>query len=416
VIVAALAVVVVVTVIRAVRRAARGRQAAADRATAEDLLAAFAAELDAGAAPDAALRAAVDAARGADVAPGSAGPGDDLQALALGLGDGADATQVLAECRTTSLRQLGAALVVCRAGGARLAPVARALASQAQAAGQRAGELDAALAGPRSSGRLVAGLPIVGIAFAGLLGARPVHILLGSPVGSACLVVGVLLDLLGLRWLRWAGDRVARRTGTASPGVRAGRWRWVHHPRPAPGRFGRAGDRRRELLVDLPLALELVAACLTAGATVQGALEATAQGIGGPLGVELRTAARALRLGASVDRATARLVAAGVGQPGLLRRALPRLLGTARAGSDTALVAAARALGRVETSGARLADALTRIATRARAQAHDEAIAAARRAGVAAVAPLGLCFLPAFLLIGVVPTIVGALQGVLPPS
>jgi hypothetical protein len=32
---------------------------------------------------------------------------------------------------------------------------------------------------------------------------------------------------------------------------------------------------------------------------------------------------------------------------------------------------------------------------------------AARSAGVRAVAPLGLCFLPAFVLVGVVPTVVG---------
>jgi pilus assembly protein TadC len=36
-----------------------------------------------------------------------------------------------------------------------------------------------------------------------------------------------------------------------------------------------------------------------------------------------------------------------------------------------------------------------------------QAEAAARKAGVLAVAPLVLCFLPAFILIGVVPVIVG---------
>jgi hypothetical protein len=43
---------------------------------------------------------------------------------------------------------------------------------------------------------------------------------------------------------------------------------------------------------------------------------------------------------------------------------------------------------------------------RRRRRARADAIA--RGVGVRAAAPLGACFLPAFLLIGVVPTIVGA--------
>lgn len=412
----ALAVAILIVAARAARRAASRRRAAGDRAVAEDLLAAFAAELDAGAGPDAALRSAVTAAQTGLGTPargptglGSAGPADagELGALAAGLAAGTDPARLLASCGTPALRKLGAALLVCRSGGARLAPVARELAGQAQADARRAGELATALAAPRSSGRLVAGLPLLGLAFAALLGAGPVHVLLGTPAGSACLLGGVLLDLAGLRWLRWTADRVTRRveppTGPGRPPRRT-----------IAAGSGRAGRARRErLLADLPLALDLVAACLAAGATVPAALEATAHGVGGPLGAELRVTAQGLRLGAPVERATARLVAAGLSPPGpltpLLRRARRR-----PASRGHPLLAAAQALGRVETSGARLAEGLTRIAARARAQAHDDAIAAARRAGVAAVAPLGLCFLPAFLLLGVVPTILGSLHGLLP--
>ncbi|MFB9964969.1 hypothetical protein ACFFOP_20530 [Sinosporangium siamense] len=42
-------------------------------------------------------------------------------------------------------------------------------------------------------------------------------------------------------------------------------------------------------------------------------------------------------------------------------------------------------------------------------------MAAARRVGVYAVAPLGLCFLPAFVVVGVVPTMVGLASGVMLP-
>jgi len=42
--------------------------------------------------------------------------------------------------------------------------------------------------------------------------------------------------------------------------------------------------------------------------------------------------------------------------------------------------------------------------------------ARARRAGVLATAPLGLCFLPAFLLVGVVPLVIGMARTILAPG
>ncbi|MBL7515579.1 secretion system protein, partial [Frankia sp. CN4] len=163
----ALALAVLATAVRAARRAAARRADADARAAAEDLLAAFAAELDAGAAPDAALRAAVAAADDGDAAAGltaehgaasettsspatasrtaarqttarqttwpAARRGGELAALRAGLAVGADPAELLAGARTPALAQLGAALRVCRAGGARLAPVARTLAEQARA-------------------------------------------------------------------------------------------------------------------------------------------------------------------------------------------------------------------------------------------------------------------------------------------
>ncbi|OHV32979.1 MULTISPECIES: type II secretion system F family protein [Pseudofrankia] len=482
---AALVGVAAATGIRAGRRAAAQRRLTAARAVAEDLLAAFAAELDAGADPDTALRAAMAAAGrrapddlgrdlpealagasdAATLVDGRAVGADELASLSAGLEAGEDPTGLLAGCRTPVLRQLGAALWVCRTGGARLAPVAMTLATAARADARQAGELAAALAGPRSSGRLVAGLPVVGILFAALLGARPAHVLLATSAGSACLTAGVALDLLGLRWLRWIGDRVARGAEPAAswdarldePGLRAragqsgqsgsrpGRTAvgaglaavagaaaaaLLAHGQRGPGMVAAVGAaallvgaalpvdpdraRRARLLADLPFALDLVAACLAAGATVPAALEATAAGVSGPLGVELRAAARGLRLGATATRATARLVAAGTAPSGPLDALRRRAGAGQRASPARPLVAAALAFGRVESSGARLADALTRIAARTRAQSHDEAIGAARRAGVLTAAPLGLCFLPAFLLLGVVPTILGSLPGALP--
>jgi pilus assembly protein TadC len=140
---------------------------------------------------------------------------------------------------------------------------------------------------------------------------------------------------------------------------------------------------------DLPLAAELLAAGLRSGAPVDGAVAAVADALGGPLGERLARVARALRLGAGPAEGWAHL--------------------GALAGADRMTRAAVRS----STSGAALAGALTRLADDLRADHGAAAEAAARRAGVLIVLPLGLCFLPAFLLAGLVPVIVAVLGDVL---
>ncbi|HEY3686619.1 MAG TPA: type II secretion system F family protein [Streptosporangiaceae bacterium] len=63
-------------------------------------------------------------------------------------------------------------------------------------------EVAAQLAGARSSARLLAGLPVVGLALAAGLGTNPLAFLLRTPYGLACLAAGVALDTLGLLWTR----------------------------------------------------------------------------------------------------------------------------------------------------------------------------------------------------------------------
>lgn len=62
---------------------------------------------------------------------------------------------------------------------------------------------------------------------------------------------------------------------------------------------------------------------------------------------------------------------------------------------------------RCATSGARLAQALAAAATELRAAHQAEALARAERVGVWSLLPLGLCFLPAFVCLGVLPVIIG---------
>jgi tight adherence protein B len=56
------------------------------------------------------------------------------------------------------------------------------------------------LAGPRATARLLAGLPVLGLAMAAALGAHPLRFLFGTIPGALCLAVGTGLDALGLWW------------------------------------------------------------------------------------------------------------------------------------------------------------------------------------------------------------------------
>ena len=143
---------------------------------------------------------------------------------------------------------------------------------------------------------------------------------------------------------------------------------------------------RIRLAHDLPLAADLMATLLHAGATPERATGATAAVIGGPLGDRLAEVAAHLRLGA--DPPSAWRVLADV----------------------PPLAPLARALARASTTGAALTATLARLAEDERTATAWRAELAARRVGVRTAGPLGLCFLPAFILIGVVPVIVGIVQ------
>ncbi|MGW2517998.1 type II secretion system F family protein [Streptomyces sp. NPDC001617] len=64
---------------------------------------------------------------------------------------------------------------------------------------QRA-DLRAQLAGARSTALMLAGLPVLGLALGAALGADPLHVLLHTGAGWGCLVIGGLLEGLGMWW------------------------------------------------------------------------------------------------------------------------------------------------------------------------------------------------------------------------
>lgn len=147
-------------------------------------------------------------------------------------------------------------------------------------------------------------------------------------------------------------------------------------------------QRRLREAVDLPLAADLLAAALRAGAPVDRAVEAVAEALAGPLGDRLDQVGRTLHLGGDAAEAWGYL--------------------TPVPGGDRVSAAAVRS----SSSGSALAAALNRLADDLRADRAARAEAAARRAGVLIVLPLGLCFLPAFILAGLVPVIVAVLGDV----
>jgi pilus assembly protein TadC len=141
--------------------------------------------------------------------------------------------------------------------------------------------------------------------------------------------------------------------------------------------------RRRDDAVDLASAWAQLAVCLEVGLPVAAAVAAAAEALEGPSGAELRRVAGLLELGADPVQAW-----------DVARRAPP-------------LAAFARAAGRSAGTGAALARSARAEATRLRATLVDSAEARAQRAAVLITAPLGLCFLPAFLVLGIAPVVIG---------
>lgn len=128
---------------------------------------------------------------------------------------------------------------------------------------------------------------------------------------------------------------------------------------------------------------DLLAACLRAGMPVADALGAVADTMPTSAAAALRRTGELIALGAATEEAW---------RPTL---------------DCVATASLARAARRTARSGSALAGAVDDLAARLRAEFTESAQERAQRAGVLITLPLGLCFLPAFLLLGVVPVVIG---------
>jgi tight adherence protein B len=105
--------------------------------------------------------------------------------------------------RDPDLRGLGYLAVcweVAADTGARLADVVDTLAEGLTEQEEQRTEATARTAGPRTTAVVLSGLPLVGLLMASGLGGSPLVFLFTTPLGLACLVLGVVLDLLGAWW------------------------------------------------------------------------------------------------------------------------------------------------------------------------------------------------------------------------
>ncbi|ORM26841.1 type II secretion system F family protein [Williamsia sp. 1135] len=158
-----------------------------------------------------------------------------------------------------------------------------------------------------------------------------------------------------------------------------------------PVSHGRSREPRwlgKKKAVDDPFAAaasyDLFAVCLRSGLPVAAAAKVVSQSAPPALAGILARASDLLSLGADPLQAWA--VSGEADQSAAMLAAVTRR--SARAGSSPVR-------------------GLEELADNQRSEAQDRAAAAAERAGVAISGPLGLCFLPAFVCLGIVPVVMG---------
>jgi tight adherence protein B len=216
---------------------------------------------------------------------------------------------------------------VATSSGAPLAGCLREMAEALRQLGQLHRDVDSALAGPVSTARFVAVLPVVGLMFGTILGFDTLGVLFTTPLGLGCLFVGLTLSLVAGRWTAML----------------------VRRARPASGAPG--------------LTAQLVAIALTGGGSIAGARESTA--------------AACARFGVGDSRG--------------------------EAGIETVLALSRRA-------GVPAAELLRSEAEQDRRTARTQAQLRAAALGTSLMIPLGLCVLPAFMVLGVAPLMLAVLS------
>ncbi len=109
---------------------------------------------------------------------------------------------------TAGLHALAATWRVAEESGAAFAALTERLADSLRANEAIHRQTAAGLAGARSSARILAALPLFGIALGYSLGANPLQFLTATPPGWLCLTTGLALTALGLHWTSRLATRI----------------------------------------------------------------------------------------------------------------------------------------------------------------------------------------------------------------
>ena len=242
------------------------------------------------------------------------------------------------------------------------APLATSLERAAEHAEERIDALlgrQSALAAPRATGRILSWLPLLGLGLGVLMGSDPVGVLTGS-------ILGVLTGLLGL------GLAFAGRRWTAA---------LVHRAEVESAASNGTEQTSNVPLVDTALVLELLAAQLRAGLAPLAALGTLAEALNSR---PLHAVCQRLQMGSG--------------------------WGSAWSGSAAGTFGELRdALAPAYTGGAPSTALLLSLADAHRLNERRAAERAAGKLSVALVVPLGLCSLPAFICLGIMPILISLL-------
>ncbi|MCL2803881.1 MAG: type II secretion system F family protein [Micrococcales bacterium] len=207
--------------------------------------------------------------------------------------------------------------------------------------------MEAAVAGPKASARMLQFLPLAGLGLGLIMGVNVLAVLSDAGPGTLALVVGLTLMLLGRAW----SSLLLRR---------------------AAGRID----------LDGLVAIDVLVAALSAGLPIGPALCAAGRAWPGVTGRALAQVGTALETGCQWEEAWR-------GQAG----------GQVLAGVERALWLSWR-------SGVRCGGLLRALKTSVLRAERQRCVKASARLSVTLMAPLGLCYLPAFMALGLAPLII----------
>lgn len=247
-----------------------------------------------------------------------------------------------------ALRGMLIATQVATQVGAPLAEILNRVADGIAATLEAAAKRHTAQVGPKATARLLGVLPLAALGMAQFIGVDVLDMAFRGGINTWVFVIGLGLMVVGNLW---STAMIRRAMGSSTPGL------------------------------DPTLAMDIIAACQQNGVSLTSTLQAVSVA---SEEADLAVVARMLLLGADWDEAWAQ--------------------------ADAKWVDLASVLQPAWEEGASPVPLLVRGASRTRTAEIHRAVDAAERLGVRLMIPLGVCLLPAFFALGIVPVVVSTIE------